>query len=114
MKGLREDGSITACGDVKFSVDPIKKSGPTMDAESSKGKGCIDLLEEANLIKDQGIIAFSLGKCFHNLEMTKASTKEAKEGEIVHFFEKLFSKPLGDFWRLEGLDWYPVLEESVV
>ncbi|RVW64342.1 hypothetical protein CK203_046972 [Vitis vinifera] len=104
-KGLREDGSITACGDVKFSVDPIKKSGPTMDAESSKGKGCIDLLEEANLIKDQGIIAFSLGKCFHNLEMTKASTEEAKEGEIVHFFEKLFSKPLGDFWRLEGLDW---------
>ena len=32
--------------------------------------------------------------------------------EIVGLFEKLYASPLGDSWRLEDLDWSPILEES--
>lgn len=34
--------------------------------------------------------------------------------EIVHFFKKRYSKPSGKFWRIEGLDWFPILQKSVV
>lgn len=32
--------------------------------------------------------------------------------EIVGLFGKLYASPLGDSWRLEDLDWSPILEES--
>ena len=33
--------------------------------------------------------------------------------EMMHLFGKLYSKPLGGFWRLEGLDLSPFSTESV-
>ncbi|RVW56151.1 hypothetical protein CK203_080774 [Vitis vinifera] len=32
--------------------------------------------------------------------------------EILHYFEKLYSDHIGDPWRVEGLDWSPISEES--
>ena len=32
--------------------------------------------------------------------------------EILHFFEKLYSSPPGESWRVEGLDWSPISAES--
>ncbi|RVX13392.1 Transposon TX1 uncharacterized 149 kDa protein [Vitis vinifera] len=34
--------------------------------------------------------------------------------EIVNFFRNLYSKPEGDSWKIEGIDWAPISEESVV
>ena len=32
--------------------------------------------------------------------------------EILLYFTKLYSSPLGEPWRVEGIDWSPILEES--
>ncbi|RVW91061.1 Transposon TX1 uncharacterized 149 kDa protein [Vitis vinifera] len=32
--------------------------------------------------------------------------------EILLYFKKLYSSPLGESWRVEGIDWSPILEES--
>ena len=32
--------------------------------------------------------------------------------EILHFFEKLYSSPPGEYWRVEGLDWSPISREG--
>ena len=32
--------------------------------------------------------------------------------EILLFYEKLYSSPPGESWRVEGLDWSPISEES--
>ena len=34
--------------------------------------------------------------------------------EIVNFFGKLYSKPKGASWTIEGLDWVPISRESAV
>ena len=34
--------------------------------------------------------------------------------EIVNFFGKLYSKPEGASWRVEGLNWVPISVESAV
>ncbi|RVX22528.1 Transposon TX1 uncharacterized 149 kDa protein [Vitis vinifera] len=34
--------------------------------------------------------------------------------EIVNFFENLYSKPEGDSWRIEEIDWAPISGESAV
>ena len=33
--------------------------------------------------------------------------------EILLYFEKLYLSPPGESWRVEGIDWSPILEESV-
>ena len=33
--------------------------------------------------------------------------------EILLYFEKLYSGPIGESCRVEGLDWSPIFEESV-
>ncbi|KAJ9680549.1 hypothetical protein PVL29_019768 [Vitis rotundifolia] len=42
------------------------------------------------------------------------SNIEVISEEIVNFFGKLYSKPEGDSWRIEGVDWVPIQEESAV
>ena len=32
--------------------------------------------------------------------------------EILLYFEKLYVSPIGESWRVEGLDWSPISEES--
>ena len=32
--------------------------------------------------------------------------------EILLYFEKLYVSPIGKSWRVEGLDWSPISEES--
>ena len=32
--------------------------------------------------------------------------------EILGFFRKLYSKPVGDTWKMEGLQWSPISRES--
>ena len=32
--------------------------------------------------------------------------------EILLFYEKLYSSPPGESWRVEGLDWSPIFGES--
>ena len=32
--------------------------------------------------------------------------------EILLYFKKLYSSPPGESWRVEGIDWSPILEES--
>ena len=32
--------------------------------------------------------------------------------EILLFYEKLYSSPPGESWRVEGLNWSPISEES--
>ena len=32
--------------------------------------------------------------------------------EILLYFEKLYSSPLGESWRVEGLDWPPISKEN--
>ena len=32
--------------------------------------------------------------------------------EILLYFEKLYSNPPGESWRVEGLDWSPISEEN--
>ncbi|RVW78875.1 LINE-1 retrotransposable element ORF2 protein [Vitis vinifera] len=34
--------------------------------------------------------------------------------EIVNFFGNLYSKPEGDSWKIEGIDWAPISEESAI
>ena len=34
--------------------------------------------------------------------------------EIINFFGKLYSKPEGSSWRVEGVDWVPIPGESAV
>ena len=34
--------------------------------------------------------------------------------EILNFFGKLYSKPAGISWRLEGLEWSPILERVLL
>ncbi|RVW16749.1 hypothetical protein CK203_076445 [Vitis vinifera] len=34
--------------------------------------------------------------------------------EIVNFFGNLYSKPVGESWRVEGIDWVPIFGESGV
>ena len=33
--------------------------------------------------------------------------------EILLYYEKLYSSPLGESWKVEGLDWSPISKESV-
>ncbi|KAJ9685197.1 hypothetical protein PVL29_017290 [Vitis rotundifolia] len=42
------------------------------------------------------------------------SNIEVISEEIVNFFGKLYSKPVGDSWRVEGVDWVPINGESAV
>ncbi|RVW27818.1 hypothetical protein CK203_107068 [Vitis vinifera] len=42
------------------------------------------------------------------------SNIEVISEEIVNFFGKLYSKPEGDSWRIEGIDWTPISGESAV
>ena len=42
------------------------------------------------------------------------SNIEVISEEIVNFFGKLYSKPEGDSWRIEGSDWAPISGESAV
>ncbi|RVW93473.1 hypothetical protein CK203_035098 [Vitis vinifera] len=42
------------------------------------------------------------------------SNIEVISEEIVNFFGKLYSKPEGASWRVEGLDWIPISGESAV
>ena len=39
------------------------------------------------------------------------NTKSITE-EILLYYEKLYSSPPGESWKVEGLDWSPILEES--
>ena len=32
--------------------------------------------------------------------------------EILLYFKKLYSSPPGESWRVEGIDWSPISEES--
>ncbi|RVW91479.1 Transposon TX1 uncharacterized 149 kDa protein [Vitis vinifera] len=34
--------------------------------------------------------------------------------EILHYFEKLYTNPIGESWGVEGLDWSPISEESAL
>ena len=34
--------------------------------------------------------------------------------EILLYFEKLYASPIGESWRVEGLDWSPISEGSVL
>ena len=38
---------------------------------------------------------------------------ESIKEEILRYFEKLYVSPLGESWRVEGLDWSPISGESV-
>ena len=42
------------------------------------------------------------------------SNIEVISEEIVNFFGNLYSKPKGDSWRIEGIDWAPISRESAV
>ena len=42
------------------------------------------------------------------------SNIEVISEEIVNFFGKLYSKPKGASWTIEGLDWVPISGESAV
>ncbi|RVW33074.1 putative ribonuclease H protein [Vitis vinifera] len=44
-------------------------------------------------------------------EMGGKGTKSIKE-EILRYFEKLYTSPSGESWRVEGLDWSPISGES--
>ncbi|RVW25634.1 putative ribonuclease H protein [Vitis vinifera] len=46
-------------------------------------------------------------------EMGGKGTKSIKE-EILRYFEKLYTSPSGESWRVEGLDWSPISGESAV
>ena len=32
----------------------------------------------------------------------------------LHYFEKLYTNPIGESWGVEGLDWFPISEESAL
>ncbi|RVX05281.1 Transposon TX1 uncharacterized 149 kDa protein [Vitis vinifera] len=34
--------------------------------------------------------------------------------EILHYFEKFYTNPIGESWGVEGLDWSPISEESAL
>ena len=69
-------------------------------------------------------------KFFHRMSTGRRSTKfikslisekgetlsniEVISEEIVNFFGKLYSKPEGDSWRIEGIDWVPISGESAI
>ena len=69
-------------------------------------------------------------KFFHRMTTGRRSTKfikslisekgetlsniEVISEEIVNFFGKLYSKPEGDSWRIEGIDWVPISRESAI
>ena len=40
------------------------------------------------------------------------NNSESITEEILLYFEKLYSGPIGESWRVEGLDWFPIFEES--
>ena len=40
------------------------------------------------------------------------NNSESITEEILLYFEKLYSSPPGESWRVEGLDWSPLSEES--
>ncbi|RVX16773.1 LINE-1 retrotransposable element ORF2 protein [Vitis vinifera] len=46
------------------------------------------------------------GKTLNNIEIISE--------EIVNFFRNLYSKPEGDSWKIEGIDWAPISEESAI
>ena len=37
---------------------------------------------------------------------------ESITDEILLYFKKLYSSPLRESWRVEGIDWFPISEES--
>ena len=41
------------------------------------------------------------------------NNSESIKEETLKYFEKLYSSPFRESWRVEGLDWSPILEESV-
>ncbi|KAL6327488.1 hypothetical protein AAG906_021561 [Vitis piasezkii] len=47
-----------------------------------------------------------------NAEGLVLNNSESITEEILLYFEKLYSSPPGESWRVEGLDWSPISEES--
>ncbi|WKA09802.1 hypothetical protein VitviT2T_027421 [Vitis vinifera] len=47
-----------------------------------------------------------MGETLNNIEIISE--------EIVNFFGNLYSKPEGDSWKIEGIDWTPIFEESAI
>ncbi|RVW74541.1 hypothetical protein CK203_053796 [Vitis vinifera] len=42
------------------------------------------------------------------------NNSESIKEEILRYFEKLYTSPSGESWRVEGLDWSPISGESAV
>ena len=40
------------------------------------------------------------------------NNSESIKEKILMYFEKLYSSPSGESWRVEGLDWSPIFGES--
>ena len=40
------------------------------------------------------------------------NNSESIKEKILMYFEKLYSSPSGESWRVEGLDWSPISRES--
>ena len=40
------------------------------------------------------------------------NNSESIKEKILRYFEKLYSSPSGESWRVEGLDWSPIFGES--
>ena len=51
-------------------------------------------------------------KVLENEREVVLNNSESITKEILHYFEKLYSDHIGEPWRVEGLDWSPISEES--
>ena len=51
-------------------------------------------------------------KALENERGLVLNNSESITEEILLYFEKLYSGPIGESWRVEGLDWFPIFEES--
>ncbi|RVX10571.1 putative ribonuclease H protein [Vitis vinifera] len=51
-------------------------------------------------------------KFMRKLQFVKAKLEKSIKEEILRYFEKFYTSPSGESWRVEGLDWSPISGES--
>ncbi|RVW76917.1 hypothetical protein CK203_051555 [Vitis vinifera] len=88
-----------------MQVDPICKR---IDRIEQEGNLNLDLVSERTLRRKEleDLLLKEEGETLNNIEVISE--------EIVNFFGNLYSKPEGDSWKIEGIDWAPISEESAI
>ncbi|RVW63729.1 Retrovirus-related Pol polyprotein from transposon TNT 1-94 [Vitis vinifera] len=109
IKSKLKEWKIVAFGDLRERKKHILSDLGRIDLIEQEENLNLDLVSERTLRRkdlEDLLLKEERVKTLSNIEVIYE--------EIVNFFGNLYSKPEGDSWKIEGIDWAPISGESAV